>query len=105
MRIFVQPRSGDSFDLTIRNAVEILQTANILSARAGGTMNERAEVLIDSEEVLRAIAMLLLALPSDSRSLRLELTLVALKRPGLGRTRNNLPTPHCSHQTARAFTD
>jgi hypothetical protein len=58
MRIFVQPCSGDSFDLTIRNAVEILQTANILSARAGGTMNDRAVVLIDSEEILKAIALL-----------------------------------------------
>lgn len=58
MRIFVQPRSGDSFDLTIRNAVEILQRAHLLSVRAGGTVNDRAVVLIGSEEVLKALATL-----------------------------------------------
>ena len=58
MRIFVQPRSGDSFDLTIRNAVEILRTANLQSVRAGGTVNDRAVVLVNSEEVLKALGTL-----------------------------------------------
>jgi hypothetical protein len=58
MRIFVQPRNGDSFDKTVRRAVEILQTANILSARAGGMTNDRAVVLIESAEILKAVAML-----------------------------------------------
>ena len=68
MRIFLQPRSGDSFDLTVRNAVEILQRAHLLSVRAGGTVGDRAVVLVDSEEVLKALATL------DGEGLRASLT-------------------------------
>lgn len=58
MRIFVQPRNGDSFDRTIGQAVEILQKANIPSAQAGGTINGSAVVLIDPEEIPEALATL-----------------------------------------------
>jgi len=50
MRIFVQSRSGDSFDRTISHAAEILPTAKVPSARAGNTINERAVVLIDPDD-------------------------------------------------------
>jgi hypothetical protein len=58
MRIFVLPRNGDSFDRTVRRAVEILHAANIISARPGGTINDRAVVLIDPEDILEAMATL-----------------------------------------------
>jgi hypothetical protein len=58
MRIFVQPHMGDSFDRTVRNAVEILHTANILSARAGGTIDGRSVLLVDPEDLSEAMATL-----------------------------------------------
>jgi hypothetical protein len=58
MKIFVQPRSGDSFDRTVRHAVEILLAANIQSAQAGGTINQRAVVLIDPDDIPEAMATL-----------------------------------------------
>lgn len=58
LRIFVLPHDGDSFDKTIRRAVEILHSANIMSAHAGGTINDRAVVLIDPEDILEAMAIL-----------------------------------------------
>jgi hypothetical protein len=58
MRIFVLPRNGDSFDRTVRRAVEILHSANILSAKPGGTINDRAVVLVDPEDILEAMATL-----------------------------------------------
>ena len=58
MRICVQPRMGDSFDRTVRNAVEILHTANILSARASATIDGRSVLLVDPEDLSEAMATL-----------------------------------------------
>jgi hypothetical protein len=55
MRIFVLPSNGDSFDRTIRRVVEILHSADILSAQPGGTINV---VLVDPEDILEAMATL-----------------------------------------------
>ena len=61
MRGFVLPAIGDLFDRAdevIRDAVKILRSSQILSAREGGTFNGRAVVLIDPEEVPDAIVTL-----------------------------------------------
>ena len=58
MRILVRPRNGDSFDKTIRYVVEILHSADILSARPGGTINDQAVILIEPEDFANAFATL-----------------------------------------------
>lgn len=58
MRIFVEPRNGDSFDRVVIRALKILHDANIQSARAGYTVNGHAIVLIDPEDVPEALATL-----------------------------------------------
>jgi hypothetical protein len=58
MRIFVLPSSGELFeraDEVIRQAVSVLRTSRIQSAREGGILNGRAVVLIDPEEVPEAL--------------------------------------------------
>jgi hypothetical protein len=42
MRIFVQPRNGDSFKRVVRQAVDILREAEIASAQA-----DESAVLVD----------------------------------------------------------
>jgi hypothetical protein len=56
VQIFVQPRNGDSFDEAIRRATEILQ--NILSARAGRSINNRPVVLVDPADFPEALVIL-----------------------------------------------
>jgi hypothetical protein len=58
MQIFVQPRNGDSFDEAIRRAAEILQNAEILSARAGRSINNRPVVLVDPVDFPKALVIL-----------------------------------------------
>jgi hypothetical protein len=61
MRIFVLPYTGDLFeraDEVARQAVNVLQSSQILSARDGGIVNGRAALLIDPEEVPEALETL-----------------------------------------------
>jgi hypothetical protein len=58
MRIFVQPRNGERFDRVVRRAVEILHGEDIRSAQIGGSVNDRAIVLIDPEDAPEALATL-----------------------------------------------
>jgi hypothetical protein len=61
MRVFILPYSGDLFeraDEVIRDAVGIMRSSRILSAREGGILNGRAIVLIDPEEVPEALQRL-----------------------------------------------
>jgi hypothetical protein len=58
MQIFVQPRNGDSFDEAIRRATEILQNAEILSARASRSINNRPVVLVDPADFPEALVIL-----------------------------------------------
>ena len=58
MRIFISPISGDLLeraDQVVRHAVSILRSSRILSAHEGGTINERAVVLVDAAEVSDAL--------------------------------------------------
>jgi hypothetical protein len=64
MRIFIAPPSGDLLqraDQVVRHAVCILHSSRILSAHEGGTINERAVVLVDAAEVSDALAVLISA--------------------------------------------
>jgi hypothetical protein len=61
MRIFVLPYSGDLFeraDEVVKDAISVLHSSRILSARDGGIINGRAAVLIDPEEVPEALEIL-----------------------------------------------
>jgi hypothetical protein len=58
MRIFAEPRNGDSFDRVVTQAIKILHDAHIQSALAGRTVNGHAIVLIDPEAVPEALATL-----------------------------------------------
>jgi hypothetical protein len=58
MQIFVQPRNGDSFDEAIRRAIEILQNAEILTASAGRSINNRPVVLVDPADFPEALVIL-----------------------------------------------
>jgi hypothetical protein len=64
MRIFISPPSGDLLeraDEFVRHAFTILHSSRILSARVGGTINDRAVVLVDATEVSDALATLVSA--------------------------------------------
>jgi hypothetical protein len=61
MRIFVLPYTGDLFeraDEVARQAVNVLHSSQILSARDGGIVDGRAALLIDPEEVPEALETL-----------------------------------------------
>ena len=61
MRIFVLPYTGDLFeraDEVARQAVSVLHSSQILSARDGGIVDGRAALLIDPEEVPEALETL-----------------------------------------------
>lgn len=53
MRIFVQPRNGDSFKRVVRQAVDILQEAEITSAQA-----DESTVLVDPGDLPNALSTL-----------------------------------------------
>ena len=57
MRISVQLRNGDSFDRTIRVAVEVLRATNSVSP-TGQCDNHRAIVLIDPVDLPSALRVL-----------------------------------------------
>ena len=59
MRIFILPPSGDLLepaDHVVRHAISILHSARVLSAREGGTIGDRAVVLVDATEAPQALA-------------------------------------------------
>ena len=53
MRIFVQPRNSDSFKRVVRQAVDILQEAEIASAQA-----DESTVLVDPGDLPDALSTL-----------------------------------------------
>jgi hypothetical protein len=53
MRIFVQPRNGDSFKQVVRHAVDILHDAHIGSAQP-----DDSAVLVDAEDLTDALSTL-----------------------------------------------
>jgi hypothetical protein len=57
MRIFIHSPSVPADD-TARQAFAILREAHIYGPRAGGTINGRAVILIDTEQVPKVIAAL-----------------------------------------------
>jgi hypothetical protein len=59
MRVFIQPRNlSGTVDQTIRQALEILREAGIQSAREGGSINDRAIVLVAPKEIPEALTVL-----------------------------------------------
>ena len=54
MRIFIQPRNGDSFERVIERTVEILMDAQTLSARPGSVR----DCFIDPVEMPELLAIL-----------------------------------------------
>jgi hypothetical protein len=57
MRIFIHDHKA-SLEHSVRHAVDILIKAGIYSAAGGGTVNDRAFILIDAVYVSGAIAAL-----------------------------------------------
>ena len=58
MRIFIQPRNGDSFDHVIGQAVKVLKEGQILSAQASEALHDRPALLIDPSDLPEALAIL-----------------------------------------------
>lgn len=57
MRIFIQ-NGGSAPDQAVRQALGVLITEGIYSAEGGGTINDRALILVDAAHVPEAIAAL-----------------------------------------------
>jgi hypothetical protein len=57
MRIFIQDHNA-SPEESVRQALDILIKAGIYSAEGGGTINDRALILIDAAHVPEAVAAL-----------------------------------------------
>jgi hypothetical protein len=57
MRIFIQDHNS-SPEQSVRQALDLLIKAGIYSAEGGGTINDRALVLVDAAHIPQAIAAL-----------------------------------------------
>jgi hypothetical protein len=58
MRIFVQPRNGDSFRRVFARALTVLQDAHLTSAEGGGSFNDRPAMVVDPSDLTQVLEIL-----------------------------------------------